>query len=152
MPAGVAFQAEALAFGGQASGTENQPASSEIDFEEVIVDANGETVEERNTGLLTGLHATLAAAFGPAARSPLRSTGSAAFQAPSQGLRVRPPAFVVAGVDDLKTVPLDGDGAAADGRRSYTEVQQALEKHLRENPRARGSLQIVAGFQTEESE
>src|SRR6185295_5713564 len=46
MPAGVDLVAKALGFGGQAPGTADQAADSEIDFEEVLIDADGNVVRK----------------------------------------------------------------------------------------------------------
>ena len=55
-----------------------------------------------------------------------------------------PERFTVAGVADLAQVRMDGLEPS-----SHAAVQQALERHLRENPRDRGTLQVVPEFQAE---
>ena len=69
MHAGVAVQPAGFASG--------DPVASEMDFDDVIVGAGGASVRPATKGTITGAAAALAAAFGPAARSPLRSTGAA---------------------------------------------------------------------------
>ena len=80
MPAGVTLQPKALAFGGQAPGTANQMAVSEIDFEEIVVDADGNVVR-REAKPLSPLVLTVAVEFGPAAPASLRTGGSSRFSA-----------------------------------------------------------------------
>ena len=98
MPAGVTLQPKALAFGGQAPGTANQMAVSEIDFEEIVVDADGNVVRKEGAKPLSTLVLTVAVEFGPAALSSLRTGGSSRFSAPGPAFSVGPERFTVAGV------------------------------------------------------
>jgi hypothetical protein len=143
MPAGVTLQPKALAYGGQAPGTADQMAVSEIDFEEVVVDADGNVVREDAAKPLNVLVLTLAVGFGPAALSPLRTGGSDRFSAPGPAFAVGPERFTVAGVADLGEVQMDGLEESSDAA-----VRQALDRHLKDNPQARGTLQVVPAFQT----
>jgi hypothetical protein len=144
--AGVSLGLQGLTFGGDSAATAGHAAASELDFDDRIVGADG-GVNDGGRGVLSGLVASAAAAFGPAGRSPLRETGTARFRADGPQFRLRPDGFVVAGVDDLAPV----DGAAPAGT-SFTAVAQALERHLQENPGARGRFQVVPAFAAEESE
>jgi hypothetical protein len=144
MPAGVRLQPKALAFGGQASGTAGQAAVSEIDFEEIVVDADGNVVRKTKPKTLGPLVLTFAVAFGPAAQSQLRASGAERFAAPGPAFRVGQERFTVAKTDDLDPVDIVG----MDGR-SEAAVRQALERHLRENPEDRGALQVVPAFRAE---
>jgi hypothetical protein len=144
MQAGVRLQPNALAFGGQAPGTEGQVAVSEIDFEEIVIDADGNVVRKTKPKTLSPLVLTFAVAFGPAALSQLRAGGAERFASPGPAFRVADERFTVAKTDDLDPVDLAG----MDGR-SETAVRQALERHLRENPQDRGALQVVPAFRAE---
>lgn len=144
MPAGVRLQPKALAFGGQAPGTAGQAAVSEIDFEEIVVDADGNVVRAAKPKSLGMQILTFAVAFGPAAQSQLRAGGAERFAAPGPAFRVGEERFTVAKTDDLDPV----DIAGMDGR-SEVAVRQALERHLRENPQNRGALQVVPAFRVE---
>jgi hypothetical protein len=144
MPAGVTLTPKALAYGGQAPGSEAQAAVSEIDFEEIVVDADGNVVRKAAPEPLTTQLVTLAASFGPAARSELRAAGTARFAAPGPGFRVGVERYAVASVDNLSAVEIDG----LDGQ-SQAAVRQALERHVKANPDARGTLQVVPAFQAE---
>jgi hypothetical protein len=137
MPAGVTLTPKALAFG-------SQTAVSEIDFEEIVIDADGNVVREEQPKQLGMLMLTFAVGFGPAARSQLRQGGSGRFSAPGPGFRVGEERFAVAGVDDLNAVEIGG----LDGQ-SQAAVQQALERHLAENPDDLGRLQVVPAFRAE---
>jgi hypothetical protein len=152
LQAGVLLQAQGLAFGGQDPASANQAAASEMDFDEVIIDADGNTVPPPSSGgvvgVLRGDIAVLAASFGAAARSPLRSTGAGRFAAAGPKFRLVQASYVVAGVDDLKDAGIAGAEA---GGLSFSAARQALEGHLKENPLARGRLQVVAAFAVEES-
>jgi hypothetical protein len=145
MPAGVTLTPKALGFGGEAPGTANHAADSEIDFEEIVIDAHGNTVREDEPKGLSDLLTLWGVGFGPAARSPLRTEGTARYATPSAGLKVGPERFAVVGVSDL--APVQVDGAAPSGL-SHAAVTQALERHLAENPEQRGSLQVVAAFKS----
>ena len=134
MPAGVTLQPKALAFGGQAPGSANQMAVSEIDFEEIVVDADGNVVRKEGAKPLSTLVLTVAVEFGPAALSSLRTGGSSRFSAPGPAFSVGPERFTVAGVADLGSVQMDGLEES-----SHAAVKQALERHLKDNPQARGS-------------
>jgi hypothetical protein len=144
MPAGVRLQPKALAFGGQAPGTAGQAAVSEIDFEEIVVDADGNVVRQTKPKTLGPLVLTFAVAFGPAAQSQLRAGGSERFAAPGPAFRVGDERFAVAKTDDLDPVDIAGMNG-----RSEAAVRQALERHLRENPEDRGALQVVPAFRAE---
>jgi hypothetical protein len=94
-----------------------------------------------------------AVAFGPAAQSQLRTSGTPKFVAETAGFQVGPERFAVAGVADLAPVSMDGvsgDGAAPE--LSHAALAQALERHLKENPQDRGQLQVVAAFQAGETQ
>jgi hypothetical protein len=151
MPAGITLQPGGLSFGGDTPTTDNQAAISEMDFDEKIVGADGSTSNGKKPGLLSGAFALAAMSFGAAARSPLRTSGDGHFSAPAKNFRVSQPDFVVAGVDDLKTAPIGENGTKPTGH-SFTSVQQALDAHLKANPKAKGSLQVVPAFQAEETE
>jgi hypothetical protein len=156
LSAGVALGSAGTAYGGQDPAAAAEAVASDMDFDEVIVDADGNTVARpargtRGTGFLRGDLAVLAAGFGPAGRSPLRASGQERFRSAGQGLRVRASTYVVAGVDDLRDAGIaDGVGAQPD-RLTYTAAKQALERHLAEAPASGGRLQVVAAFQTEEA-
>jgi hypothetical protein len=141
MPAGVTLQPNALAYGGQAPGTAGQAAVSEIDFEEVVVDADGNVVRSAGAKPLGPQVLTLAVEFGPAALSQLRAGGSSRFAAPGPAFAVGPERFAVAGVADLQHVAVDGLEET-----SHAAVRQALERHLKDNPQAQGTLQVVPAF------
>jgi hypothetical protein len=150
LQAGVVLQPQGLVFGGQDPTSANQAAASEMDFDEVIIDANGNTVTTAtgSPGVVRGDLAVLAASFGAAARSPLRASGSSRFGAPGQKFRLRQATYVVAGVDDLRDAGIGGGPAQA---LSFSAAQQVLEGHLKANPQAKGRLQVVgAAFVTEE--
>jgi hypothetical protein len=151
MPAGVILQPGGLSFGGDTPTTVNQAAISEMDFDEKIVGASGNASNGEQPGQLSGAFALAAVSFSAAARSTLRTVGAGHFSAPAVNFRVSQPGFVVAGVDDLKTAPIGEAGVKAAGQ-SFTSVQQALEIHLKANPQAKGSLQVVPAFQAEETE
>jgi hypothetical protein len=137
MPAGVTLTPKALAFG-------SETAVSEIDFEEIVVDSDGNVVRTAQPKPLGMQVLTFAVGFGPAARSQLREGGSGRFSAPGPGFRVGEERFAVAGVDDLNAVEVGGPEG-----QSQAAVQQALERHLQENPDARGRLQVVPAFRAE---
>lgn len=147
LPAGVALQPEGITFGGQRPETATHPAVSEMDFEEVIFGAGGGEVRSPATGTVSGRAATLAAAFGPAARSPLRITGLGRFQAPPTGPRLHRGGYVVARMDNLRMVRIDGAAAA----QSFTAARQALERHRVANPRTARALQVVPTFEAGEA-
>jgi hypothetical protein len=125
-----------------------------MDFDEVIVDADGRTVPTAPGGprVVRGDLAVLAAGFGAAARSPLRASGPERFRAAGAALRVRSPAYVVAGVDDLRDTGIAGAAGPQGDTPSYTVARQALERHVETDPAARGRLQVVAAFQAEDAE
>lgn len=132
MPAGVTMSADGIAFG-------SQTAISEMDYDDRIVGvAVPGPVPTRSVG---GELAVFAAAFGPAARSALRTTGTDRFAATGPDLRVGQERFVVARVDDLTRTEITGVA-------SFTAARQALDRHLAANPDARG-LQVVAAFTAE---
>jgi hypothetical protein len=133
----------ALGFGGQAPGTANHAADSEIDFEEIVIDPDGNVVRNDTPQPLSTPLTLHAVGFGPAAASQLRSSGAARFETTTAGFQVGPERFAVAGIADL--APVSMDGAAAD-ELSNAAVTQALERHLRENPDQRDTLQVVAAF------
>jgi hypothetical protein len=143
MPAGVNLLPKAIGFGGQAPGTANQAADSEIDFEEIVIDPDGNLVRKEQPSPLSTVLVLHSLAFGPAAQSQLRNSGTAKFEAPTAGFEVGPEQFAVAGVADLAPVAMNG---AAPDELSHTAVQQALERHLVENPQDRGALQVVPAF------
>jgi hypothetical protein len=143
MPAGVTLVPAALGFGGQAPGTAGQAADSEIDFEEIVIDPDGNVVEKEKPSPLSPVLVLHALSFGPAALSQLRNGGAARYETASAGLAVGPERFAVAGVDDLAPRAMDGAPAAG---LSHAAVTQALERHLEENPGDRGQLQVVAAF------
>ena len=126
MHAGVAVQPAGFASG--------DPVGSEMDFDDVIVGAGGASVGPATKGTITGAAAALAAVFGPAARSPLRSTGARRFAAAALGVELRRQTYVVASVDDLTSA----EGTPAG---SFTVAAQALA--------GRRDLQVVAAFHTE---
>jgi hypothetical protein len=146
MPAGVRLAPQALAFGGQDPNTANHAAISEIDFEEIVIDPDGNVVRPQGAKPLGPQLVTHAAAFGPAAASPVRNAGTARFAAPGPGFRVGVERFTVAGVDDLAPVAIAGLDEPSDAA-----VRQALERHLEANPQARGKLQVVPAFRVEVS-
>jgi len=141
LPAGVTLRPKALAFGGQAPGTAGQAAVSEIDFEEIVVDPDGNVVHDKKPKPLATTLVTLAVGFGPAARSEVRNAGTARFAAPGPAFRVGEERFTVAGVDDLAEVAIDGAAGV-----SQAAVRQALARHLDANPDDRGRLQVVPAF------
>jgi Family of unknown function (DUF6603) len=146
MPAGVNLAPAALSFGGQAPGTAGHAADSEIDFEEVLIDADGNVVRKEKPSPLSTVLVFHAVAFGPAAQSQLRNTGTEKFAAESAGFAVGPERFAVAGVDNLAPASMNG---VAPTELSHAAVAQALERHLREHPQDRGQLQVVPAFRTE---
>ncbi len=156
LAAGVSLGRAGTSYGGQDPASADEAVASEMDFDEVIVDADGNLVVRttggtRGTGLLSGDLAVLAAGFGPAGRSTLRASGATRFRAPGKDLRVRSPGYVVAGVDDLQAAGIaDGIPGEADGL-TYTAAKQALEAHLASTPASTGRLQVVAAFQAEEA-
>jgi len=147
MPAGATLRPKAVAYGGKSPGTANHAALSEIDFEDIVIDPDGNVVKPPGAKTLGTLVSTFAVAFGPAARSPLRSDGTARYAAPGPDFNVGDERFTVAGVDDLNAVDIGG----LDGQ-SHAAVQQALDRHLKANPAARGTLQVVPVFATTVSE
>ncbi|HEV7808679.1 MAG TPA: DUF6603 domain-containing protein [Solirubrobacteraceae bacterium] len=133
MPAGVRISAvDRVVFG-------DHTAVSDMDYDERIVSADGAARVPAQSGSVGGPLAIMAAAFGPAARSPLRTTGTDRFAMASTGLRVGPESFVVARVDDLAQTQITGAA-------SFTAAKQALDGHLAEDPNARGDLQVVPAF------
>ncbi len=147
MPAGIRLQPGGLSFGGQAPAAAGQAVTSEMDFDEKTVGADGSVSNGQNPATLPGHLVIAAAGFGAAARSALREAGPARYSAPGAHFRVSQAAYTVSGVDALTTAPL-GDSAQAPAG-SYTAVQQALEQHLKANPQSRGSLQVVPAFHVE---
>ena len=147
MPAGATLRPKAIAYGGQAPGTANQAAVSEIDFEDIVVDPDGNVVRPPGPKTLGTLASIFAVAFGPAARSELHTGGTARYATPGPDFQVGEERFTVAGMDDLSEVDVGG----LDGQ-SNAAVRQALERHLEANPDARGTLQVVPAFRTAETE
>jgi hypothetical protein len=143
MPAGVNLVPKALGFGGQAPGTANHAADSEIDFEEIVIDPDGNVVHKKLPAPLSAVLVFHSVAFGPAAQSQLRNAGTARFETDTAGFAVGPERFAVAGVDDLAPVSMAG---AAPDELSHAAVAQALERHLKQSPSDRGQLQVVAAF------
>jgi hypothetical protein len=119
---------------------------SEIDFEDIIVDPDGNVVKPPGPKTLGTLVSIFAVAFGPAARSELRTVGTERYAATGPDFQVAEERYTVAGVDDLGAVDIGLDG------QSHAAVQQALARHLAANPSARGTLQVVPAFATAESE
>jgi len=145
MPAGVGLAPKSLGFGGQAPGTADHAADSEIDFEEVVIDADGNVVRKEKPSPLSTVLVLHGVAFGPAAQSQLRTAGTAKFAAETAGFQVGPERFAVTGVADLAPVAMNGD---APDELSHAAVAQALERHLKEHPADRGQLQVVAAFRS----
>ena len=156
LTAGVSLQSAGTSYGGQDPASSEEAVASDMDFDDVIVDADGATVVPdadvaTGPGILRGDLAVLAATFGPAGRSALRATGQARFRAPGAGLRVRASGYVVAGVDDLVDAGVTAGTAAQVDGLTYTAASQALEAHLAADPTAVGRFQVVAAFQAEET-
>jgi hypothetical protein len=143
MPAGVSLSPKAVGFGGQTAATANHAADSEIDFEEIVIDPDGNVVRDEQPHPLSTVLVLHSVAFGPAAQSQLRNTGPAKFETATAGLAVGPERFAVAGVDDLAPAQMNG---AAPTDLSHAAVAQALARHLAENPELRGKLQVVPTF------
>jgi hypothetical protein len=84
MPAGVNLLPKAIGFGGQAPGTANQAADSEIDFEEIVIDPDGNLVRKEQPSPLSTVLGSTRSRSGPR-RS--RSCGTAG----RRSSRGRPP-------------------------------------------------------------
>jgi hypothetical protein len=134
MKAGVAVQAAGLAAGAA--------IASEMDFDDIIFGPGGPFVRGTTKGTVTGPAASLAAIFGPAGRSALRTTGPGRFAAAPLGAQLRRQDYVLARTDDL--TPADGAPAT-----SFTVARQALDTRRAADPRAAHDLQVVAAFHTE---
>jgi hypothetical protein len=145
MPAGVVLSPKAIGFGGQTPATANHAADSEIDFEEIVVDPEGNVVRDEKPHPLSTVLVLHSVAFGAAAQSQLRNTGPAKFETATAGFSVGPERFAVAGTADLASVQMDG---AAPAELSHAAVAQALARHLKEHPDQRGQLQVVPAFRT----
>ena len=148
MPAGISLQNGGLTFGGDAPGTGNQAVVSIIDFEDVIVDADGNLVEETPPPRpLRGDVVVAVLSFSAAGFSSLRASGSERFGVRGAEIQLSPASFVAAGIEDLKPADI---GVVSTASQSYTIVQQALESHQQANPGSKGKLQIIASYQAEE--
>ncbi len=85
----------------------------------------------------------VAAEFGAVAKGLRAATGR--YAGPIQEVQRVDSGYVVASVDGVAAVPLDGDPLPPDA--SYTEVRQALDRHLDAHPDARGRVQIVRSYE-----
>jgi hypothetical protein len=139
MQAGLALQPDGVTFGGQDPATASHRTASDMDFENIVFGADGGKVRDPVRGTVSATTAVLAAEFGAAARSALRITGRNRYQLPVIGPRLRRPAYVVAGLDDLTAVAIPG----AERAQSFTATRQALDRHTDAR-----SMQVVAAFQT----
>ena len=143
MPAGVDLVPKALGFGGQAPGTANQAADSEIDFEEIVIDADGNVVRKETPSPLSTVLVLHAVAFGPAAQSQLRTGGTARFATETAGFARR-------------RRSASRSRASTTSRRSRWTARRRTSSRTRPSRRRssgtcrrtrsdRGQLQVVAG-------
>jgi hypothetical protein len=113
-----------------------------VDYETVISTPEGTTLDVTPLDVTSDELRDLQAV--EAWRTPIRSTGRGKYEAPSLGVGVVTPRYVVASTRDLMPVTLpDLD---TDGAPSYTAAAQALWRHEERQPGSRGELQVVTVF------
>ena len=145
MPAGVSLAPKALGFGGQAPGTANQAAVSEIDFEEIVSTptATSSARRRRSRSAPCSSSTSRRVRAGGAVAAAERG-GTAKFEtATGRASRVGPERFAVAGVDDLAPVRWTAPRRTSSRTRPSRRRSSGTCRRTRSD---RGALQVVPAF------
>jgi hypothetical protein len=113
--------------------------ATNFEYEEIVVNERISRPSFRRIHLIAAA-STLAGAKNGAVASTLRSNGSR-YLGPRHAVEIVEAGFTAASVEGIVAHSLGGGALAEDA--SYTEVLRAIERHVAEQPEARGRVQVV---------